>query len=269
MALRAFTNEPINKGKEGRGKLLRYRTVVKRTKPVIGLTCEVRKLKRFFSEFELLCDYHYIRAILRAGGIPILLPVNFLKRDVSKLVDLIDGLVITGGADVDPTFYGERSSEKVKPMYRGRTYFDIRLFKAAQKRKIPILAICYGMQLVNVIYGGTLHHDIRSEIKGSRLHHSRKNPHHRADVQEGSFCHQIFRKKSFVVHSHHHQAVKRLGKGLKITAISEDGIPEAIEGPTNVISVQWHPERQPKDIVQRRVFRSFVQLARKMKKNRI
>lgn len=232
-------------------------------KPIIGITCEVQKLKRFFAEFELLTDYRYIRAILRAGGLPVLLPMNPLKRDISKLVHLIDGLVITGGADVPPTFYGEKATQKVKPMYRGRTYFDMRLFKAAQKRKIPVLAICYGMQLLNVIYGGTLHHDIQSEIKGSRPHHSKRNPHHKVEVQEGSFCHKIFRTKKFIVHSHHHQAVKRLGKGLKITAFSEDGIPEAIEGASNVIGVQWHPERQPKDIVQQRLFRYFVRIIRK------
>ncbi len=247
--------------KISRQKYLALLKRTRRTKPVIGITCEVRKLKKFFAEFELLSDYHYIRSVLRAGGLPILLPVNPLKRDVAKLVNLIDGLIITGGADVPPAFYGEKTTEKVKPMYRGRTYFDIRLFKAARKRNIPVLAICYGMQLLNVIYGGTLHHDIRAEIKGSRLHHSRKNPHHRVRVQEESLCRKIFRSDNFIVHSQHHQAIKRLGRGLKITAFSGDGIPEAIEGPPKTIGVQWHPERQPKDAVQRRLFRYFIRLA--------
>ena len=152
---------------------------LKKGKPVIGITCEVVKLKPYFAEFELVSDYRYTRAVIRAGGIPVLLPINPLKRDIPRLLDAIDGLVITGGADIHPSFYGEKSKEKVRPIYRGRTYFEMYLYKYAQKRKIPVLAICYGMQLLNVLYGGTLHQDIQSEVKGARNHRSRHNPLHR------------------------------------------------------------------------------------------
>ena len=87
-------------------------------KPLIGITCEVVKLKPYFAEFELVSDYRYTRAVIRAGGIPVLLPINPLKRDIPRLMDAIDGLVITGGADIHPSFYGEKSKEKVRPIYR-------------------------------------------------------------------------------------------------------------------------------------------------------
>jgi putative glutamine amidotransferase len=231
-------------------------------KPVIGITCEVIKQKRWFAEFDLLCDYRYIRAIIRAGGIPMLLPINPFPRDAARLLRHIDGLVFVGGADIPPSFYGEKPTRKVQPMYRGRTYFEIWLYRAARRKNIPVLAICYGMQLLNVIHGGTLHLDIPSEVKDSAAHRSRREPLHRVTVQPGSLTQRIFRRASFVVHSDHHQAVKKLGRGLRVTAVSDDGIPEAIEGPERVIAVQWHPERQPRDPVQRRLFRHFIGLCR-------
>ncbi len=191
-----------------------------------------------------------------------LLPINPFSRDAAKLLEHIDGLVIVGGADIHPSFYKEKSKKKIEPIYRGRTYFEMWLYRAAQKKKIPILAICHGMQLLNVIYGGTLHQDIQTEVKGARNHRSKRQPLHRVEIQAGSLCHKIFHKKSFIVHSHHHQAVKVPGRSIKITAVAEDGIPEAIEGPPRTIAVQWHPERQAKDPVQIRLFRYFIRLAR-------
>lgn len=235
---------------------------MKKGKPLIGITCEVIKRKPFFAQFDLFCDYRYVRAIIRAGGVPVLLPINPFSRDASRVLKHIDGLIITGGADIHPSFYGEKSKAKVYPIYRGRTYFEMSLYKAAQKKKIPVLAICYGMQLLNVIYGGTLHQDIELEVKGSRNHSSKSNPLHKVSVQPGSLCSQIFGKRSFYVHSSHHQAVKVPGKSLRVTAFSEDGIPEAIEGPPRTIGVQWHPERLPKDLLQKKLFRYFIRLAR-------
>lgn len=242
------------------------RLLFPRTKPIIGITCEIVKLKPYFAEFELVCDYRYVRAVIRAGGIPVLIPLNPMRRDVADLMNQIDGLVITGGADIHPSFYGEKSKEKVKPIYRGRTYFEMMLYGQAQKKKIPVLAICYGMQLLNVIYGGSLYQDIPTQIKGARNHRSRKSPLHRVDIQKGSLYHKIFKKPSVMVHSEHHQAVKRPGEFLRVTAVSEDGIPEAMEGPPNTLAVQWHPERQAKDPLQSKLFRHFLQMVRRSPK---
>ena len=236
-----------------------------RHRPIIGVTCEVNKLKPYFSQFELTCDYRYVRAILRAGGIPLLLPINLYRRQIASLLDNVDGLVIVGGADIHPTFYGEESTEKLKSVYRGRIYFERWLYKSAEKRKMPVLAICYGMQLLNIIYGGTLYQDIRSNIKGSRSHCSKRHPLHIVRIQRDSLCCRIFKKRSLFVYSDHHQAVKTLGRSLNIAAFSDDGIIEAIERPPRTIAVQWHPERQPKDPLQRRLFLHFVRLAKATK----
>lgn len=232
-------------------------------KPLIGLTCEVVKLKPYFAEFELVCDYRYIRAILRAGGTPVIIPINPFQRDIKSIMETIEGLVIPGGADLHPSFYEEKSREKVKPIYRGRTYFEMSLIREAKKKKIPIFGICYGMQLLNVYHGGSLHQDIQTDVKGSRSHRSKRKPLHKVTVQPGSLLHQIFKEKSIDVHSEHHQAVKLPGKGLKVTAVSEDGIPEALEGPDQVLAVQWHPERQAKDTHQKKLFTHFLAQVRK------
>lgn len=232
-------------------------------KPLIGLTCEVVKLKPYFAEFELVCDYRYIRAIMRAGGTPIIIPINPFQRDVKKLMEKIEGLVIPGGADLHPSFYKEKSREKVKPIYRGRTYFEMNLIREAKRKHIPIFGICYGMQLLNVYHGGSLHQDIQSDVKGARSHRSKRNPLHKVTIQPGSILHKIFKEKTLDVHSEHHQAVKLPGKGLQVTAVSEDGIPEAVEGPDHVLAVQWHPERQAKDSHQKKLFKYFLGQVRK------
>ncbi|OGW80635.1 MAG: hypothetical protein A3G33_09890 [Omnitrophica bacterium RIFCSPLOWO2_12_FULL_44_17] len=234
--------------------------------PFIGITCEVIKQKPYFSEFYLFCDYRYIRAIMRAGGTPVLIPIIPFGRDVSKLLEHIDGLVIIGGADIHPSFYHEKPSRKTNPIYRGRTHFEIQLYHAARKKKLPIMGICYGMQLINVIHGGSLIQDIPSETKKTRNHRSIHHPLHTVNVIPNSLCHQIFRRKSFPVYSSHHQAIKRPGNGLKVTAFADDGIPEAIEGPSHVFAVQWHPEKQAKNPIQMRLFNYFIKLARSRRK---
>ena len=232
-------------------------------KPLIGLTCEVVKLKPYFAEFELVCDYRYIRAIRRSGGIPVIIPINPFQRDVKKIMEKIEGLIIPGGADLHPSFYKETSREKVKPIYRGRTYFEMSLIREAKKKRIPIFGICYGMQLLNVFHGGSLHQDIQTDVKGARNHRSKSHPLHKVTIQPGSLLHKIFKEKTLDVHSEHHQAVKLPGKGLRISAVSEDGIPEALEGPDCVMAVQWHPERQAKDTHQRKLFTHFLRQVRK------
>lgn len=238
------------------------RQKIRKGKPLIGITCEVVKCKSSFTQFELVCDYRYIRAILRSGGIPILMPINPMKRDLAQLIDEVHGIIIIGGDDINPRFYGEKVHCKTKPNYCGRVYYELDLIRLAKKRKLPILGICYGMQLLNVAFGGTLHQDIPSQVKGAMNHRSKGNPIHHVTAEKGSLCHRIFGKRKFQVHSSHHQAVKVPGKSLRITAFSEDGIPEALEIKPNVLGVQWHPERSPKDSVQAKLFRYFIRLAK-------
>lgn len=238
---------------------------LKRRKPFIGISCEVLKLRPYYSEFELACDYRYIRAIVRAGGVPLMLPINHNRNEVKRLIQMIDGLMIIGDADIHPIFYGEKTAHKIKPMYRGRTRFDIQLLHFALRKKIPILAICYGMQLLNIMYGGTLHQDIQKEIKGARSHRSKRDPHHIVHLHEDSDLAKIFGKKDITVHSDHHQAIKKIGHSLLATGYSPDAVIESIQGPSKTIAVQWHPERQERDGVQMRLFKHFTKLCRERK----
>jgi putative glutamine amidotransferase len=237
-------------------KMVRSRR--RKGKPIIGITCEVHKLKPFFSQFELVCDYRYTRSVIRGGGIPVLIPINHEMRSVRTLLKSLNGLVFIGGADIQPHFYGEYDRHKIDPMYRGRTRFDMKLFQMARKQNLPILMICYGAQLLNVIHGGTLYQDIKKQIRKARNHRSKKNPFHFVYLEKGSKISKILRKRSVLVHSEHHQAVKHTGYSLRVVGRSADGIVEALEGPPDTIAVQWHPERQEKDPTQRRLFRYFV-----------
>lgn len=233
-----------------------------KSKPIIGICCEARQLKSNFSQLELTCDYRYIRAVIRAGGLPILLPLNRNVNDVVRLIRLIDGLIIIGGDDIPPHFYGERVTQEIKPMYEERVRFDMDLFCCAQRRKIPVLAICYGLQLLNIIYGGSLYQDIQKQVPGSRSHRSQESPVHQIHLEDCRLA-KILGRKNFMVHSSHHQAVKKLGRSLEAVGYSSDGIIEVIEGPPKTIAVQWHPERQEKDPLQRQLFNQFIKLCQK------
>ncbi len=240
-------------------------TRAKNKKPIIGINCDVMKLKPYYSEFELVCDYRYIRAIVRAGGLPILIPIHHNRTDVKRIVGMVDGLMLIGGEDIPPSFYGEKPFHRIKPMYRGRARFDISLFQFAHEKQIPILGICYGMQLVNVVFGGSLYQDIQRQVKGTKSHRSRRDPHHAVHLNEDSKLAKIFGKADITVHSDHHQAIKTVGNTISPVAYSDDSVIEAIEGPKKVLAVQWHPERQERDMIQRKLFQYFIKKCREKK----
>jgi gamma-glutamyl-gamma-aminobutyrate hydrolase PuuD len=233
-----------------------------RRRPLIGITCEVHKIRPYYSEFELTCDYRYARAIIRAGGNPFIVPINHNRTMVKSLLEEMDGLVIVGGDDINPSFYGEKSRHRMQIAYRGRVRYETMLYKMACRRRLPVLAICYGMQLLNVMYGGSLYQDIRRQVSGSMHHASKRKPIHRVKLETGSKLAQILKRNSILVHSEHHQAVKRLAHRLSVCARSKDGVVEAIEGLPNTLAVQWHPERQARDPIQKRLFSYFVKQCR-------
>ena len=233
-------------------------------KPIIGISCEARKLKPGFSQFELTCDYRYARAVIRAGGIPVLLPINSGRQDVGSLVRLIHGLIIIGGDDIPPRFYKERVTQKIRPMYEGRVRFDMNLFRFAKRQRIPVLAICYGMQLLNVMHGGSLYQDIQKQVPGAKSHRSKESPVHQIHLENCKLARMLGRR-NFMVHSSHHQAVKKLGRSLRAVGYSSDRIVEVIEGPEKTIAVQWHPERQEQDPLQKKLFKHFIRLCQKRK----
>ena len=208
--------------------------------PLIGVT-NCRKLE----------DYR--QSVLHVGGeVRVLDPTS----DVASAMAGVDGLLLTGGGDVDPSRYGEARHEKFSPTTEtGRDDFELALVRIAQERQLPILAICRGIQVLNVARGGTLVQDIPSQVPGALSHQLEVPPH-----QPMEFAHEVWIDKDTLlaklmrerlsdtdacdVNSRHHQAVKDVAPGFKVTATAPDGVVEAIEDPAAkfCLGVQWHPE---------------------------
>ena len=209
----------------------------------------------------------YTEGIIRAGGNPVLFPLTSAEVDEQWLAG-IDGLLLSGGEDVDPAYYGENPHIKQGKISPERDTQELKLIAMADKRKIPILAICRGLQILNVAHQGTLYQDIYSQIRGV-IKHSQSAPRwyatHQITIDQGSRLHEIFVKKTIRVNSYHHQAVDRLAEGFKATAWADDGVIEAIEkiGEPFTVAVQWHPEEMwSSDPGQLELFRQFVEACR-------
>lgn len=188
------------------------------------------------------------KAVAKAGGIPFVIPLCKTYREATSAVKHIDGLIISGGYfDIDPSIYGEKRKKDSLVIKNERTTSEIYLLKAAIKQKKPLLGICGGHQLINVYFGGTLYQDILKEERGAIDHEQKTHfskPAHSVSVAGGTLLAKTTKKKEIKVNSTHHQSVKKPGKGLVVSAVSSDGIIEAIEKPgdTFLLGVQWHPE---------------------------
>lgn len=189
----------------------------------------------------------YVRAVETAGGLPLVLAPGF-PGDAAELLDRVDGLVLTGGADVGPQLYGEPTHPTVIQVLPARDAFELALTHEALERDLPILAICRGHQVLNVATGGTLIQDIPSQLEGTVDHDpegERWHPAHGVRILPGTRLREILGKDDVAVNSFHHQAVKDVGEGLVVSALSEeDGVVEGLERPASrfVLGVQWHPE---------------------------
>ena len=205
----------------------------------------------------------YIYAIEQAGGVPLLLPRCRDFHTLEPLVDSLDGLLLSGGYDIDPLRYGERAEAKCGQIIPQRDEADIALFLRAFRNGKRILGICRGCQLINVALKGSLYQDL--EMEGKYKNHMaaispRQFPVHKVCFEKGTTLAEIYGKETFV-NSYHHQAVKQPGEGIRIIARSEDGIVEAIEADNHsgfVVGVQWHPEMMYDSEAHQRLFRMFV-----------
>lgn len=189
----------------------------------------------------------YEESVRRAGGEPVILDWRVLKNGVEALAD-VDGVVMTGGPDVNPVEYGEERQRNIVSIADpARDRFELELARAALKNDAPLLAICRGMQVLNVAAGGSLVQDIPSSVPGA-LPHQVSDPKnaiaHPVRMAPGSRVAQLLAATETRVNSRHHQAVKRVGEGLLVTATSPDGIVEAMEKPDArfCVAVEWHPE---------------------------
>jgi putative glutamine amidotransferase len=227
------------------------------SRPVIGVTVEIEESGDFSIRPE------YVRALEKAGGIPVLLPPTAPEEVPARLAGL-DGLLLIGGDDVDPAIYGEAAHPKSK-WTRVRDDFELAAIHAALERDLPLLAICRGQQVLNVALGGTLVQDIPDQLPQAGVHKLKGVPRwqtaHEVDVAPGTRLRAIVGRDVLAVNSFHHQAVREVGRGLRVSARSRDGVIEAIELPDRrfVVGVQWHPEamwNQEPD--HQEIFRAFV-----------
>ena len=186
------------------------------------------------------------RAIENAGGIPVILAATTDSVMISEMLDMVDGLLMSGGVDVHPKYYGDTISAYCGEIDEERDVYEFLLLKEATRRKMPVFGVCRGIQIINVFMGGTLYQDLPTE-KPSDINHSQTGNTlllaHDVEILPDTELFEIVGKKRLSVNSRHHQAVKDVGPGMRVTAWSPDGIVEGLEfPPLQLLAVQWHPE---------------------------
>ncbi|HUC61517.1 MAG TPA: gamma-glutamyl-gamma-aminobutyrate hydrolase family protein [Alphaproteobacteria bacterium] len=216
------------------------------SRPAIGLTLDSEAPGGYSKLPWYALRQNYAETVARHGGLPILLPHE--PSRVEDYLDRLDGLVVTGGAfDVDPALFGAAARHPSVTTKDARTRFELAILKRALKRDLPVLGICGGQQLLNVALGGTLIQHIPDEVEGALAHEQpnpRTEPGHVVHVEPGTLLRKITRRDTLAVNSAHHQAAKKVGKGVVVNARAEDGVIEGIEHPGYrfCLGVQWHPE---------------------------
>lgn len=246
------------------------------TKPVIGVTMglsmEDHKPSVFSGySFEFLKQQYY--EALEEQDAVILPLANTPHIEYSDYyIEFIDGLMLVGGEDVNPALYGSNNSGKTGQTFIRRDYFEREMVFKAVSRKIPILGICRGHQVLNAVFGGSLYQDL-SEREEPTLDHRQTEMRdfsnfHEVEIFPGSRLAEILKKNKITVNSAHHQALRRIPEGLVATAKAPDGVIEALEGTDEgyVLSVQWHPEAMPDDESSLAIFADFVRAASRYRK---
>jgi putative glutamine amidotransferase len=233
--------------------------------PLIGVTASATYEN---GRERVFINAAYLRAVQEAGGVPVLLPPSFEPGMRDALFGRLNGLLLTGGGDIEPARYGETPHATVYDVSPPRDALELWATREAVARRRPVLAICRGLQVLNVALGGTLIQDIRDEI-GPTIAHSQPEPRqqatHAVKIDHESRLAEILETVEVEVNSLHHQAVKQLGTGLRAVATAPDGVVEGLELPDAepfVVGVQWHPEELVgHDEAARRLFVALVRAA--------
>jgi putative glutamine amidotransferase len=212
-------------------------------KPRIGITCNVANKN---SDFYAKLHYRNIDVISKAGGLPIILPST--GEECEEYLAILDGIYFSGGIDINPMFFGEDPICGVESTNIERDRFEIELYKKAVRIDLPMLGVCRGMQVINIAAGGTIYQDLSAQLPNSICHNQDGSPlsdyFHKILIEENSKLYNIHKNKEIYTNTFHHQAVKDVAPGFKITAKTKDGVIEAIESINNryILAVQWHPE---------------------------
>jgi putative glutamine amidotransferase len=223
------------------------------SRPTIGVTAATEKVSYgVWSDVPaVVSPASYVRAVQRAGGRAVLLlPDSRDAEDPDGVLDMIDALIVTGGAgDLDPALYGQEPHPETGPVQEERDAYELALVRASIRRRMPVLGICRGMQILNVAYGGGIEQHL-PDVVGHEAH--RHTPgtfaDHEVDLEAGSLAARAAGAERTPVKSHHHQGVREVGAGLVVTGRSEDETVEALEDPSCpfVLGVLWHPEEDEK-----------------------
>lgn len=228
-------------------------------KPVIGITASL-------DGRHIMVTRHYSDWILAKGGIPLIIPYFSNMNDLDLFIHRLDGLLLTGGGDIDPSYFKEEPHPKLGPITPERDFNEIYLAKSMLKLNKPILAICRGCQVLNIAAGGDMYQDLSTQYHHNELiQHDQNAPtdhaSHTVNVDKNSYLFKILQMVKCRTNSFHHQAVKEVAPLFRAVAHSRDGVIEAIEGEaySYAIGVQWHPEcMSESDEVSQRLFHSFI-----------
>jgi putative glutamine amidotransferase len=241
-------------------------------RPLIGLTTsEMRNPVRDellphaeAGREEMVLNFHYMRAVTAAGGLPVVMSPQPLEA-VPDLVARLDGVLIPGGPDIDPSFYGHEPDDNLGPTWPEVDRFEIALVQEAERRGLPLLAICRGMQLLNVAHGGTLYQHLPDHVGDDVVHRRRSLDDavamHPVRIEGDSELSCVLGAERLDVNSYHHQAPWEIGAGLRAVAWADDGVIEGIEGGRS-LGVQWHAEAMQGEPAQRALFEELVSSAR-------
>ena len=216
-------------------------------KPRIGVTCGSAPEGR-----SLALDLDYVDAILRAGAIPLVIPPNLPEESLADTLQNLDGLLLSGGPDVDPVHFGEEPLPAMGRIDPGRDRVELGLARLALETGMPILGICRGAQVLNIAAGGDIFQDLPSQAEGILKHVQQPTPMpyptHGIRIEPGSLLASVTGRESLRVNTWHHQAVRRVAPGFAVSATAEDGVIEAIEKPgaAFVLGLQFHPESMAK-----------------------
>lgn len=218
-------------------------------KPIIGININYPKEHKYCS-----IDKKYVDSVTAAGGVPMVLPLFNDLESAKQALESVDGIVFTGGADINPMRFGQKAHEKYDPLRPEKERSDEMLIKLALDMKKNILAICYGCQLLNVALGGTLHQHLPDLDFGA---HKKTKAEHKVVIEPP--LSDVMGMTGTIVNSYHHQGIDKLGEGLKIVAKAEDGLTEGIMLPKSfIVGIQWHPERM-KEQEQQKLFKALVE----------
>jgi putative glutamine amidotransferase len=228
-------------------------------------------------EFSLVTQ-DYSEALSMAGALPMIMPyIESRSGDeqyIREFLDEVDGVVLPGGSDIDPALYNSYPQKYLGNISPERDRWELKILQMAMEMKKPILGICRGFQLLNILYGGSLKVDVCGNNDESKIPHMalmvpKYYKTHKLEIKENTRLASIFAGDEVAVNSYHHQAVDRVGEGLKVSAVAPDGFVEGIEDPNYpyLVGVQWHPEMMAaKDPIQLKLFKDFVDFVNQFRK---